>query len=493
MTTEPPPEELVRYDPAIPVAVFLGPSLARHRAEEILPANYYPPVRMGDVYRLIGSGVRLIVIIDGIFHRHAPVWQREILDALRHGIAVVGASSMGALRAAELHPFGMIGHGTIFEWYRDGAIDGDDEVALNHGDADSGFRALSEPLVNIRATLDAAVRAGHLTADEAAALIAPAKLACYVERSWHSLLRDLPAPRRASLQGFVEKGAVNLKERDALSALRFAAGLRDALPPAAAPPAGSRTSLYHSEAALRRGFLHPAGYLVSGRCVLAEAMKDRDAIAALAPDLARRQFLLLWAHEHGLRCPDDHTRDFRARCSSNVTPLPALGLTPTEHDRALAEDALLDWMLARGPEHFGLRFDAHRRYVAALLPVLAGADAAARESDFLRKAAETCFLADWARKNGVALPAEEAAAFLRKWETVSGIAERGGWLQRIHLSEADYLAISEERALYHALGQCGPGWYGYELWSIERALLSHLQRTGAAADLVAQLPPPAAA
>jgi hypothetical protein len=491
MIAEPPVEEFVRYDPAIPIAVFLGPSLDRRRAEEILSANYYPPVRMGDVYRLIGSGVQLIVIIDGIFHRHAPVWQREILDALYHGITVIGASSMGALRAAELHSFGMIGHGTIFEWYRDGVIDGDDEVALNHGDASSGFRALSEPLVNIRASLAEAVRAGHCTADEAAELIAPAKLACYVERSWHSLLRDLPAPRRSSLQRFVETSAVNLKERDALNALRFAASLRDELPPPAARAVESRTSFYRGEAALRRGFLHSAGYLFSGRRVLTEALKNPEPIAALQPDLARRHFLLLWAHENKIRCPDDYAQDFRERRGPYTGSLPALGLTPAEHDRALAEDALLDWMFARGPEHFGLRFDRHRRYVAALLPVLAGADAAAREPEFLRKAAETCFLASWARQNGFALPAETVAAFLRDWETVSGIADRGEWLQRIGLSEEDYLAISVERALYHTLGQLGPGWFGCESWSPDRALLSHFQRTGSAADLVAQLSPPA--
>ena len=271
MKSEPPAGEFVRYDPATPVAVFLGPSLDRSRAEAILPANYYPPVRMGDVYRLIGSGVRLIVIIDGIFHRQAPVWQREILEALRNGITVVGASSMGALRAAELHPFGMIGHGTIFEWYRDGVLDGDDEVALNHGDAGSGFRALSEPLVNIRATLAEAVRCGELVAEEAEALIAPAKQACYAERSWRGVLRSLPEARRAGMERFVETNAINLKERDALSALHFAANLRDSPMRRTEISGASRPSVYSAEAALRRGLLHPAGYLVSGRRVLAEA------------------------------------------------------------------------------------------------------------------------------------------------------------------------------------------------------------------------------
>ena len=55
---------------------------------------------MGDVYRLVATGVRTILIIDGVFHWVTPVWQREIRTALESGIVVIGAASMGALRAA---------------------------------------------------------------------------------------------------------------------------------------------------------------------------------------------------------------------------------------------------------------------------------------------------------------------------------------------------------------------------------------------------------
>ena len=49
---------------------------------------------------------------------------------------------MGALRAAELHPFGMVGIGQVYEWYRDGTIDADDEVAVAHGPAEFAFARL---------------------------------------------------------------------------------------------------------------------------------------------------------------------------------------------------------------------------------------------------------------------------------------------------------------------------------------------------------------
>ncbi len=75
---------------------------------------------------------------------------------MAQGIHVFGSASMGALRAAELAAFGMEGVGAIFEAYRDGALEDDDEVAVVHGPAESGYRALSVALVNIRHTLAAA-------------------------------------------------------------------------------------------------------------------------------------------------------------------------------------------------------------------------------------------------------------------------------------------------------------------------------------------------
>src|SRR5262245_8594564 len=125
-----------------PIAVFLGPSLPREQARAILEARYEPPARMGDIYRILGD-VRAVVLIDGVFHSVPAVWQREILDALAEGVPVYGASSMGALRAAELYTYGMVGIGTVFGWYRDGIIDADDEVTLLHGPEDAGYVALS--------------------------------------------------------------------------------------------------------------------------------------------------------------------------------------------------------------------------------------------------------------------------------------------------------------------------------------------------------------
>ena len=74
------------------VAVFLGPSLPRPEAETILAADYRPPVRQGDIYRLVRQRKpQAIAVIDGYFQEVPSVWHKEILWALDQGIPVANA------------------------------------------------------------------------------------------------------------------------------------------------------------------------------------------------------------------------------------------------------------------------------------------------------------------------------------------------------------------------------------------------------------------
>src|SRR5262245_11206395 len=66
--------------------VFLGPTLSHADAARVLDADLRPPVRKGDVYRCLESGVATIAIIDGVFHTEPSVWHREILLALDRGV-----------------------------------------------------------------------------------------------------------------------------------------------------------------------------------------------------------------------------------------------------------------------------------------------------------------------------------------------------------------------------------------------------------------------
>ena len=92
-------------------------------------------VTHGDLLRLGPVRGDVVVIIDGYYHQRASVRHKEILALLADGVAVLGCSSMGALRAAELATYGMVGNGAVYRMYVDGVLDADDEVALAHTSA----------------------------------------------------------------------------------------------------------------------------------------------------------------------------------------------------------------------------------------------------------------------------------------------------------------------------------------------------------------------
>jgi hypothetical protein len=200
--------------------VFCGPSV---RAEDVAGYNgfeFRPPVRQGEFYAAACRSPRAIGIIDGYFDGQAAVLHKEILWALAHRIAVFGASSMGALRAAELHSFGMRGVGRIFEGYRDGELTDDDEVALIHGPPETGYIRLSEPMVNIRATLEKAVEERIIDQVTGTRLAAGAKARFYQLRTWRGLLEDIGDPEQMqALSEWLRTGKVDRKRDDALELL----------------------------------------------------------------------------------------------------------------------------------------------------------------------------------------------------------------------------------------------------------------------------------
>jgi len=177
------------------------------------------------VIRIAERKPAAIAIVDGYFECVPAVWHKEILFAIRQGIAVFGASSMGALRAAELHPFGMIGVGAIFEAYRDGRLEDDDEVAVVHGPAELGFPMLSEAMVNIRRTLADAEAEGVLPPAVAQTLEGLAKELPYRERGYGRVLRlagelGVDAQALARFRTWLPTGRVDQKREDAKLMLR---------------------------------------------------------------------------------------------------------------------------------------------------------------------------------------------------------------------------------------------------------------------------------
>ncbi len=232
---------------AVSAVVFLGPSLPLARARAILPgATFLPPARQADLLTaVVNLRPRAIGLIDGVFLHQQSVWHKEILYALEHGHWVFGASSLGALRAAETDSFGMIGVGKIYELYASGELNDDDEVALSHGPGVDGYRKLSEPMVNVRATFAAARNAGVIGAGDEKVLLAAAKELHFTERLFGTILgrgleRGVGVEVIGRIRGFVESEYVDLKAQDAVLLLET---IRDLDADAEPPPTTHHTAL----------------------------------------------------------------------------------------------------------------------------------------------------------------------------------------------------------------------------------------------------------
>lgn len=209
------------------IIVFLGPSLDRETAEKILPAEYRPPAKRGDLLAAVHDGATIIGLIDGVFHQESAVAHREILTAIKKGVRVVGASSMGALRAAEMDTLGMVGIGDIYRMYKSGELESDDEVALVF-DPSSGL-ALSEPLINIRFTLKRARDTGIIDTAVHDALLASARSVFYPGRTYRTIVSQagdtVDAEIRERFLLWVETGQCDQKREDAMAALEYIRGI----------------------------------------------------------------------------------------------------------------------------------------------------------------------------------------------------------------------------------------------------------------------------
>lgn len=198
------------------IILFAGPSLPGADRSASAAIEWRPPAEAGDLLQLdLGPGLT-ICLIDGYFDHRPAVRHKEILLALAEGARVIGASSMGALRAAEMAGFGMEPVGAIARAFADGRLTGDDEVALVHGPAAWDWRPLSVPLVEVRATLCSLRRRRLIDASEARQLIEAARRIHYADRGWASVVED------ESMLRLLEAEHVPLKRLDAIEAARAA-------------------------------------------------------------------------------------------------------------------------------------------------------------------------------------------------------------------------------------------------------------------------------
>lgn len=213
-----------RQDYSTRPVVFLGPSAPAAAIKALLPrAILAPPIVRDQLYRARERGARVILIIDGSFAHELAVSPREVVDVLHDGACIFGASSMGALRAADCGPAGIRGLGIIARLYRRGALTTDDEVAVATN-PDQGYAALSVALINVRAAAARAAKRNLIDRPTAGRIVDAARTLFFPDRQWPAVLSQAGiADPDGRILAFVSQA--DLKREDALRAARMVAAI----------------------------------------------------------------------------------------------------------------------------------------------------------------------------------------------------------------------------------------------------------------------------
>jgi hypothetical protein len=439
--------------------VFLGPTLPVDEARQVLDAIYLPPVGQADLISALERfRPEAVAIVDGVFHQSLSIWHKEILFALSRGVAVYGASSMGALRAAELAELGMVGVGVVYRMYASSEVEDDDEVAVAHGTAETGYRAFSEPMVNIRVTLQAARDQGVLNDVSCGRLVTLAKAMPYPQRSYPALLAaaaqaGFPADLLAALRGFLAHGAIDVKRQDALELLTLLRGLDPArLPPRPETPFRGNhlfQALYDRDRSVYEG-----EHGVSLAQIATHAALHRPDFTALNTRALHRGLVLAFADLQGIQAtPEEITAEMARFQTARGLHGPeelADWLSANDLSREDLELLVAKEALCRSLRHWICLIDFKVRNVRLLLDQLrleGGYEACKREAicqDLLARAEDPSFplsdadlpLEHLAREHLEAVPWDLDTA-LPQW------SEEAGFLSREHLAtelERAYLA-----------------------------------------------------
>lgn len=205
--------------------VFVGPSLAGTKPRELSTAVQAPPIKRGDLAAV--GDYDVIVILDGEFGQSDSVSPKEILAVLEMGKTVIGAASMGALRASELDRSGMIGVGWVYEYFRRQAVRRDADVALAYSVFD--FTPMTVPMVDVEYWMENALAAGVIGRKEGTLVLKAARRIFFAERTEDrladSLRQTVGDQVLQSLLAFSGGRIPSIKSLDAEEAVRRAASL----------------------------------------------------------------------------------------------------------------------------------------------------------------------------------------------------------------------------------------------------------------------------
>lgn len=208
--------------------VYLGPTLSREEAIKILDADYRDPAKKGDFLMLSRDSdeKKYVGFVDGVFLHDYPPSPIEVYHlATRKNIELIGASSLGALRAVELEKFGMKGIGKIFQLYKNGIINADDEVAVTFVRENNILQ--SEAMIDIRFNLFLAYKKGIITNQTKKRFAKIAKNIYFPFRNYEDIIKlthqQFPSiyNELESFRSYILKNRDSLKARDAIKLLTY--------------------------------------------------------------------------------------------------------------------------------------------------------------------------------------------------------------------------------------------------------------------------------
>jgi hypothetical protein len=143
------------------------------------------------------------------------------------GKTVIGAASMGALRASELDRSGMIGVGWVYEYFRRQAVRRDADVALAYSLFD--FKPMTVPVVDVEYWMERTSAAGLIGRPERARVLKAARRIFFAERTMDRLMDALRGAigdqLLQSLLAFCGGEIPSIKSLDAEEAVRHAVSL----------------------------------------------------------------------------------------------------------------------------------------------------------------------------------------------------------------------------------------------------------------------------
>ena len=208
--------------------VYLGPTLNREEARKILDADYRDPAKKGDFLRLslTSDEKKYVGFIDGVFLHDYPPSPIEVYHlATRKNIELIGASSLGALRAVELEKFGMKGIGKIFQLFKKGILNADDEVAVTFVRDKNILQ--SEALIDIRFNLFLAYKKGIINKQTKKRFVKIAKNIYFPFRNYDDIIKltqeQFPSihDELENFRDYILKNRDSLKARDAIKLLKY--------------------------------------------------------------------------------------------------------------------------------------------------------------------------------------------------------------------------------------------------------------------------------